>query len=331
MGRMCDARASVFTTSGLRADGVSGTILTARIADGTLFRARRGVYVAPTICPALRAVAEHGGRAACITAARHLGLWVLTADHRAHVWLCSGQRSYHPSQACACVEHWADGPHGAPASAPSLPRMLLQIYRCFGIEEFFVVLESALAAGMLGTSGMRWLRMHSNAAIREALALARNDADSGLESLLRWRLRRRGLRVRTQRQVFAVGRVDLLIGERLLVEADGVDNHNSPPHRHKDLVRDAHAASWGYITLRFDYAMIVHDWELVEAAILGALSTLEGAGSAESERQGIAPVSRRVAPRYRRVAHDPLPLTRASAPHAAPAHRRAGQSRGLSR
>ena len=107
---------------------------------------------------------------------------------------------------------------GAPASAPSLPRMLLQIYRCFGIEEFFVVLESALAAGMLGTSGMRWLRMHSNAAIREALALARNDADSGLESLLRWRLRRRGLRVRTQRQVFAVGRVDLLIGERLLVE-----------------------------------------------------------------------------------------------------------------
>ena len=68
--------------------------------------------------------------------------------------------------------------------------------------------------------------------------------------------------------------MDALIGERLLVETDGIDGHEAAPHRHKDLVRDAHAASWGYITLRFDYAMVVHDWELVEAAILGALRTL---------------------------------------------------------
>ena len=44
--------------------------------------------------------------------------------------------------------------------------------------------------------------------------------------------------------------------------------------RHKDLVRDANAAAWGYVTLRFDYALIVHDWDLVEAAILGSLATL---------------------------------------------------------
>ena len=31
-------------------------------------------------------------------------------------------------------------------------------------------------------------------------------------------------------------------------------------HRHKDLRRDANAAAWGYVTLRFDYAMVVHDW-----------------------------------------------------------------------
>jgi hypothetical protein len=28
------------------------------------------------------------------------------------------------------------------------------------------------------------------------------------------------------------------------------------------------------MTLRFDYALIVHDWDLVEAAVLGALATL---------------------------------------------------------
>ena len=58
------------------------------------------------------------------------------------------------------------------------------------------------------------------------------------------------------------------------MEADGVENHEGDRLRHKDLVRDANAAAWGYLTLRFDYAMIVHDWELVESAILGALGIL---------------------------------------------------------
>jgi hypothetical protein len=80
--------------------------------------------------------------------------------------------------------------------------------------------------------------------------------------------------VQTQRTVVGVGRVDLLIGDRLLIEADGVDNHDGPSHRHKDLVRDANAAAWGLVTLRFDYALIVHDWDLVEAAIVGMLATL---------------------------------------------------------
>lgn len=46
----------------------------------------------------------------------------------------------------------------------------------------------------------------------------------------------------------------------------------NPPLRHKDLVRDANAALWGHVTLRFDYAMIVHDWDLVERAIVTTMS-----------------------------------------------------------
>lgn len=103
------------------------------------------------------------------------------------------------------------------------------------------------------------------------MRLARTDADSGLESLLRWRLRKHGLRVRTQVSVFGVGVVDALIGDRLIVELDGRANHHGEAKRHKDLTRDANAASWGYVTLRFDYALVGHDWELVESAVLGAL------------------------------------------------------------
>jgi very-short-patch-repair endonuclease len=69
-----------------------------------------------------------------------------------------------------------------------------------------------------------------------------------------------------------VGEVDFVIGGRLILEADGRENHDGTDKRHKDLVRDAKAAALGYRTLRFDYDLIVHDWPVVEAAILAALS-----------------------------------------------------------
>ena len=102
---------------------------------------------------------------------------------------------------------------------------------------------------------------------REAIALARRDAESGLESLVRWRLRHLGLTVRTQVRIDTVGRVDLVIGDRLIVEVDGAENHGSAEHRHRDLLRDVRAAARGYVTLRFDDALVVHDWETVERAI----------------------------------------------------------------
>lgn len=270
---MCSTVPGIFTPASLRRAGVSRPQLRRQLDAGALVRARRGVYTASGVCSAVHRVAAHGGRVACITAARHLGLWVLTDDERPHAWLCDGQRSYHPSL-CGCVEHWDDGPLGPPDATPTLPRILLQIFRCHGVEEFFVVLESGLRQKLIDARGIRWLRARANGAMREALDLARDDADSGLESLLRWRLRRLGMTVRTQRSIAAVGRVDALIGDRLIVEADGVVNHDGAALRHKDLVRDANAAAWGYMTLRFDYALIVHDWDLVEAAVLGALSTL---------------------------------------------------------
>ena len=60
--------------------------------------------------------------------------------------------------------------------------------------------------------------------------------------------------------------------DRLVPEADGKHNHDDDSHRHRDLQRDAAASRLGYETLRFDYAMIIHDWPTVLAAILAALA-----------------------------------------------------------
>ena len=101
--------------------------------------------------------------------------------------------------------------------------------------------------------------------------LARSDADSGLESLLRLRLHLLGLRLDRQVDIAGVGRVDFVIAGRLILEADGDENHGADTLRHRDRARDAAASRLGYETLRFDYAQIVHDWPTVQAAIAGAL------------------------------------------------------------
>lgn len=204
---------------------------------------------------------------ACVTAARHLGLWVLDDGDAAHVWLRGHGHSYR-HDACRCVEHWDDSTASDSFGLPSVPRILRQILRCCGIEGFFVALESALHLRRISREGVAWLRAVCPGKAREAIALARGEADSGLESLVRWRLRDLGLRIRAQVTIVSVGRVDFLIGDRLIIEVDGRAGHDDPASRHKARVRDANAAMWGYITLRFDYAMVVHDWDVVERAIL---------------------------------------------------------------
>lgn len=264
---MCEPGHGIRTFADLRAGGASRRGIADAVSAGALRHLRRGVYADAETCAPLLAAALHGGGAACITAARHLGLWTVAEANETHVWLRRGGHT-HRHDDCRCRSHWDDGAADSAFGIPSVPRILRQILLCRGVEEFFVTVESALHQGLLAPAGMDWLRRHTNAVGRDALSVVRSDADSGLESIVRWRLRRWNLPVRTQMQIVSVGRVDLLIGDALIVEIDGAGNHASAPHRHRDLVRDAHAAIWGFVTLRFDYALVMHDWETVERAIL---------------------------------------------------------------
>ncbi|SBS69855.1 conserved hypothetical protein [uncultured Microbacterium sp.] len=267
---VCRSEPSIVATRELRGRGVTRAGIAAALRSGEFMRVRRGVYSTLDACPLAIRAAAHGGALACASAARHLGLWVLESDPRPHVWMGAGGHRRH-DEGCGCIEHWDDGPPRDAFGMPSVPRILRQMLGCLGVEAFFVALESARRQGRLTRTGLDWLRANTNATGRKAITLSRADADSGLESLLRWRLRAHRLRVRTQVKIRGVGRVDVLIGERLIVETDGRDNHDPDSHRHRDLVRDANAAAQGYRTLRFDYALVVHNWDLVEAAIIGAI------------------------------------------------------------
>lgn len=259
----------VWRWNALRADGLTRAAINASVATGLLVHLRRGVYASAGTCLRVRAAALHGGAPACVTAAAHAGLWVLD-DQKTHVWIRSkGHRRGHAD--CSCVEHWEAGQGARFLARPTIPQILRQIYRCQGAEAFFVALESARRQSFLSPRQLRTLRNGLDAPGRDLVDFSRSDADSGLESLVRLRLRGHGLSVRTQVSISSVGRVDLLIGASLIVEVDGQLGHADGAERHKDLRRDANAAAWGYRTLRFDYALVIHDWDLVERAILAAI------------------------------------------------------------
>lgn len=277
---MCDisTATSVTTYAELRAEGWSRRSIESGLSCGRLSRIRRGVYAHGDACDEAAAAARHGGALACVSAARHLGLWVLAPDLPHHVWMRHGHRQQHEprmggardltSPECGCIEHWDEGPFRDSFGLPSVPRILLQIFRCQSAEVFFATLESARRQHRITSGGLSWLRARVGVAGRVMINFSRADADSGLESLLRWRLRRHDLDVRSQTNVVGVGHVDFLIGGMLIIEVDGHLGHADSSSRHKDLVRDAQAALWTLHTLRFDYAMVIHDWELVEGAIL---------------------------------------------------------------
>ena len=267
IGRLCLQFGGVVRRADLVAHGVDARSLRRSAATGDVIRIRSGLYASPDLPWATRVALRHGGVLACVSVARQHGLWVLPLDEIVHVSLPPNGHSRDHDE-CTCVQHW--NALAFSTTEVSLVDALLQIRGCLGEDAFFATLESALHHGTLDPIGRRELRARITESARWLVDLARTDAESGLESLLRLRLHRLGLQLRTQVEIPGVGRVDFVLGDRLILEVDGRTGHEDPDGRHRDRVRDVVAAAHGFQTLRFDYALVVHDWPLVEQAILEA-------------------------------------------------------------
>jgi very-short-patch-repair endonuclease len=266
---LCDGLGSVARLCEFRAQGVSARSLRRAVSVGAIVRIRSGLYASPALPRPTKVALRHGGVLGCVSVARLKGLWVLPLDDTVHVSLRpnSHARSHHE---CECVQHWNEL---EPARTEvSLVDALLQIRGCLGDDAFFATLESALHTRVLTRRGRSELRERITESARWLVDFARADAESGLESLLRLRLHRLGLALRTQVDIPGVGRVDFIVGDRLILEVDGRNGHDDEPSRHKDRVRDAVAAAHGFDAIRFDYELVVHDWQTVEDAILAKVA-----------------------------------------------------------
>lgn len=249
--------------------GFTRRALSRAVQRGEIERVRDGVFACGRIDREVRAATAHGGALTCASLLQLRGVWVLLQVTVPHVWLGSNRHA-HPHDGCVCVSHYYRG--SVPLGMAPLETALVHFRLCAGDEAFFAAYESALRLGLLTAAARARIRTMVPAIARWLVDLARLDSDSGLESLLRLRLHVLGIRLDCQVEVAGVGRVDFVVGGRLILEADGKENHGGGIMRHKDLVRDAAASALGYETLRFDYAQIVHDWPTVQAAIIAALT-----------------------------------------------------------
>lgn len=252
--------------------GVSRMQLSKAVRSGSIERLRPGVFATAGLGSPAREAARHGGALTCAEALRQHGVWVIAEqDGPPHVWLGRRGRA-HTHVGCRCTSHYFRG--RTAFGTVDVETALVHLHRCEGDESFFASFESAWRLGKLSRAARTRIRDALPAYARWLIDIARHDADSGLESLLRLRLHVLGISLDCQVVIKGVGKVDFVIGGRLILEADGKENHEEPGKRHKDLRRDAAASHLGYETLRFDYAQLVHDWPSVQSAVLGALKRL---------------------------------------------------------
>lgn len=253
--------------------GFTVAALRGAVRDGVVLSIRRAWLTLPGAAPDLVTAARGGGRVSCVSLARRRGWWIPeAADGRIHLHLTPGSGSAHLPEDWGGTLHWTT-PVGAPdvrTLTAGIEDALAHIATCVPFDSALVLWESAVRVEGLAPEYLRAVRCTSVRA-RELAQSVVGLSDSGLETLAVLPLRRAGLVVR--QQVRIAGRfVDLLIGERLVVQLDGFEFHSTSADRTRDIAHDAELRLRGYTVLRFSYAQAVHDWRGVEAVIRRAVA-----------------------------------------------------------
>lgn len=256
--RLAAEDGGVVSRQHLLRSGVAAT----RISDlrrlGGLTVIRRGWYALPGASPAVVATVRAGAVVACVSALVHRrGVWIPPNQHRLHVrW------SEHRSRPRFERRCGARPALRTPIRAvDALGDALRCAADCLERDMLVAVLESTLRLPVPYTLA-DLEECFAGAAQRVTTLLPALDplSGSGTESLVRFRLRSEHIAVRSQVVIPGVGRVDLLVGDRLIIECDSDGFHNGAQRR-RDYRRDRVATVGGYLVLRVDYCEVIDQWD----------------------------------------------------------------------
>jgi very-short-patch-repair endonuclease len=149
-----------------------------------------------------------------------------------------------------------------------------------------IALDSALSLGRLTNDDLDELRKLLGPSRRRIVDLADAGCQSGTETIVRLLLRGRRVSHRTQARIAGVGHVDVLVGDRLVIEIDGEGFHTGPEFE-RDRRRDFELTMRGYLVFRVSYSMVMREWDDVREGVLALIERGEhrwGARSRQHER-----------------------------------------------
>lgn len=243
------------------------------VARGDIRRLRRDVYVSPAMPDTMQAALAVGGSLSCTSALTLGGAWRPPgAGIHIAVPRTASRLGRPPVGPTDLTVHWSADDITGPCSSVEIA--LRHTLVCQPRPAVIAIIDSALRVGLTGLASLD--RVNEKVPVKYRLDVDDLDprAESGIESLARVALRDAGLAVASQILLAGIGRVDLLVEGRVIVEVDGREWHQGQQER--DYRRDLEAMSRGFCVVRADYAHVVEYIELVVAAVVRAASARSG-------------------------------------------------------
>ena len=155
----------------------------------------------------------------------------------------------------------------------TLDRTLLDAVRTYDRLHAVSVLDSASHVGK--APDLEALAARTSRLRRGWFDLSDPSCESPLETRTRLLFMDHGLPYRSQVAIqlpsYGAARVDFLVGERLVVECDGTEVHDTPNARFSDRAREDALRSLGYEVLRVTWSDVVHRKAKTIARIRAAL------------------------------------------------------------
>lgn len=275
----------ILSRASLAAAGVDDDLIRRAVRMGELTRVRRGWYSVPGAHPdAVRAVAA-GGRVTCGSALALFGIWCFDVPEL-HVAVDPGARRR------AVDVHFHSArlrtTRGASPAVDSPLEALERLARCAPRIGFLVAADSALNRGLVTHDQLRRALGDTTRGGR-LLAAIDGGCESGIETIVRVALRSRRVRRRPQIEIAGVGRVDLVVGDRLVIESDGFQWHRDRRAFEEDRRRDLALAARGYIVVRLTFERVLTSWNEVETELLALIRRDEHLWSARHRALGHVP------------------------------------------
>lgn len=285
----------VASTAALAEHGLTARRIDRGVQTGDLLRLRQGWVALPSAPnPVVRAV-RVGGRLSCVSALHPRKIWCresrglhvrvgrysqhLSAPHDRRVPLGAPARfgvTVHRTITPGLAEH--------PFAIDPVPHALMHAVKCQPPADAIATLDSALNRKLITWGETEELLSFLPQRYRRYLQLVDGKSQSGLETKARLACRRHRIPFRTQVSIDGVGYVDILIGERLVLELDGYEFHSSKADFEEDRRRDAELARQCFRVQRASHDQVMYRWDEVFTVVRQLVARGEHRWSAVERR-----------------------------------------------